>query len=1499
MLWLVSTLFKLVHWLWRLWLWIGLLLCLFVLLLALLFAKLPEYRTEVEQLLNAIWKQPITIGSLDTYWVDGMPAIMVQQVHLVDTQIEVAYAEVVIDVLASLKRARWVTQSITVKSSQLALTRTTAGRITIVGLPASQSPGHLEWLVWLWQQPVVSIQVATLQWLEPKQVPLTFSAAELSLIWQDHIPWLRGQVNFPQETFSVTKPTHLDMQAQRLTFATELLKPQVAASLSIKGQFTLEQLQLLAPVHLPPQTLQGQFFADQSTAGTWQIQSQQQLVSPKQTIELPELKVRISPTESPLLGQQLESLLSPWFINPLSPNPLQQNKPNSDSTATVNWFSSSLPLILRPTIAEEIEAPLSATHTSSQRSVEISAQWSRLSLNEWLSQLLVYLEPNWQKTLLALQPQGQLADVQWQYTSNQRGKISGQLVNFASQPDEQWPGIQGLSGNFEITSHQSTLMLKPVTLVVNWPRYYKQPLLLKIIAGQFHWQHSPQGKSIVISHLQVQLDQQLTMQLTGQIEMPLNSKRPVIQLQVRCHQGNLAQLWRYVPIQLQPQLAPLVQLNGELTQAQFILMGDNQPAEFEIKGQIKQVNFNWVSPQTQVVVKNLAAHFHIAPHQIALKVNNATATVDLPNLYSHSLSLTQIKGDLNWQGVPGQWQLSTHQLEAADKTMKLRASGHLKQPLAADLESHLQITFHQGQLSQIHYYLPDKKLNKPVNWLKKHLLNGDIHTAQASLEGPLKTLFHNSTGFNFKSQVNNAQIQYADSWPALSRVNAQVLIQGRTLTVQAQSGHLLNSQLQATTVTIADLSNPKTLVQVTGHLRGPARDGLKFIEQSPLHTQLNLSRLDLDGLMDLQLNLAIPLTKGHIQVAGQILFTDTTLQDRSLNITLTEVNGQLNFNDDRVHAPQLQGKLLGNPITFSLLTLRNERPKRTTIQVSSWADPSWLAQQINHFVPSLAPIPITTYLSGESQWLVTVNFPNEPVKENNDTDIQIETDLFGMAVNLPAPLDKTAQEQRFLSIKVHLTKPNKISPSNNSPVIEVQGYYGQILNSVLQINQQRLERGSIVFGTTPAQLPPTAMLNIQGKLNTLSTTAWQKHFSAPANDLSLAAFHPDNNQTALNRWLQPIPLFSLPISLEVYFDQLELLGQNFNQVALQAKYAELFGQLAITSKDVEGQIKFNQFGSPSLDLVFQKLRLTHSSAAQMKPAQPLAQVTSKRQPPDPHDLPPISFHCQELQIGETHLGTVTFQGQAHPDGLAMTLSAQAPGLDLNVKGLWRYVVQQHQTQVEVQLNSDSTGLMLQQLGYLQPPITGKQAQITLNAYWQSAPYQFNLSTLVGTLSLVILEGSIVNVEPGPMGRFFSLFDVYTLPRRLALDFSDVFKKGFGFNTIAGVFFLQAGQAHTDQLILQSPAAHIQIQGQTNLINKTYEQVVTVFPQLANPLPVASALAGGVGVGAAAWVVQQLLQSELQKVIYYQYRVTGLWQKPKIMPLPRHRLPPTQPELAEK
>ena len=50
------------------------------------------------------------------------------------------------------------------------------------------------------------------------------------------------------------------------------------------------------------------------------------------------------------------------------------------------------------------------------------------------------------------------------------------------------------------------------------------------------------------------------------------------------------------------------------------------------------------------------------------------------------------------------------------------------------------------------------------------------------------------------------------------------------------------------------------------------------------------------------------------------------------------------------------------------------------------------------------------------------------------------------------------------------------------------------------------------------------------------------------------------------------------------------------------------------------------------------------------------------------------------------------------------------------------------------------------------------------------------------------------VDPGA-GRVFGLMSIVALPRRLSLDFRDVFNKGFGFDQIAGSFRYRRRRSH--------------------------------------------------------------------------------------------------------
>ena len=108
-----------------------------------------------------------------------------------------------------------------------------------------------------------------------------------------------------------------------------------------------------------------------------------------------------------------------------------------------------------------------------------------------------------------------------------------------------------------------------------------------------------------------------------------------------------------------------------------------------------------------------------------------------------------------------------------------------------------------------------------------------------------------------------------------------------------------------------------------------------------------------------------------------------------------------------------------------------------------------------------------------------------------------------------------------------------------------------------------------------------------------------------------------------------------------------------------------------------------------------------------------------------------------------------------------------------------------------------------------------------------------------------------------------LFSIAALPRRLALDFSDLTEKGLAFDTVHGDFELRDGNAYTNNLLLRGPAAEIGIAGRTGLATRDYDQTAVVTGNLGASLPVAGALAGGPAVGAALLLFSQVFKEPLE------------------------------------
>jgi len=142
------------------------------------------------------------------------------------------------------------------------------------------------------------------------------------------------------------------------------------------------------------------------------------------------------------------------------------------------------------------------------------------------------------------------------------------------------------------------------------------------------------------------------------------------------------------------------------------------------------------------------------------------------------------------------------------------------------------------------------------------------------------------------------------------------------------------------------------------------------------------------------------------------------------------------------------------------------------------------------------------------------------------------------------------------------------------------------------------------------------------------------------------------------------------------------------------------------------------------------------------------------------------------------------------------------------------------------------------------------------------------------------DGNIPQASAGA-GRLLGLVSLNALPRRLMLDFRDVFASGFPFDRLTGQFEMIDGTAKTEGVRIASPAAVITFSGTTDMIAKSYDQTLLVEPGLGSTLPVIGGLAGGPVGAAAGLLLQSIFNQPLKGVSEARYSITGPWSEPQI------------------
>jgi uncharacterized protein YhdP len=174
-------------------------------------------------------------------------------------------------------------------------------------------------------------------------------------------------------------------------------------------------------------------------------------------------------------------------------------------------------------------------------------------------------------------------------------------------------------------------------------------------------------------------------------------------------------------------------------------------------------------------------------------------------------------------------------------------------------------------------------------------------------------------------------------------------------------------------------------------------------------------------------------------------------------------------------------------------------------------------------------------------------------------------------------------------------------------------------------------------------------------------------------------------------------------------------------------------------------------------------------------------------------------------------------------------------------------------------------------------VKGGKAQIEGRLSWAGSPNEFDIARLYGNLSFEANNGQVLKVQPG-VGRLFGLLTLQSLPRRLSLDFKDLFSDGFAFDKISATAKIGNGIVRSDNFFMTGPAAEAKIKGETNLKTETQDLRIKVTPHVSDSLSLA-ALVGGPIVGAAAFVAQKILKDPFNKIAATDYIISGTWDNP--------------------
>ncbi|RZL96409.1 MAG: TIGR02099 family protein [Variovorax sp.] len=877
----------------------------------------------------------------------------------------------------------------------------------------------------------------------------------------------------------------------------------------------------------------------------------------------------------------------------------------------------------------------------------------------------------------------------------------------------------------------------------------------------------------------------------------------------------------------------------------------------------------------------------------------AQGALELPGVFEEPVvPLDHLAAKLAWKldGAKAQLAVTGVRFGNADAQGEARADWRTSDPAtSASKARYPGVLDLQGQLTQangtrVFRYLPLVIPKSTRDYVRASVVKGSASTVDFKVRGDLYDMpFMDPRQGDFRIAAKVADVTYAfvpptpgaapaaGSWPALTGLAGELVFERAGMQVRNARGRIVGApgiEVSRADAEIADMSHAASLLKLDAQAKGPLGELLKLA--APIAGGAvgeAAARARATGNAGYKLHLELPLAAmDKVRLQASVELADNELQPVPEAPAFTQARGTLSFTESGFALSGAQARLAGGEV-------RLEGRGRYAV---SGSELNFKAQGVATAdgLRAVREVAWLARLAGKA----TGSTPYSAALTLRDghADFRLDSSLQGLALQLPAPLAKPADEALPLRVEKKLaTRASPTAPLRDEVSLELGRLVSARYLRDVSAAEPKVLAGAIgvgLEGGESASLPVRGVLaNI--RLARFDVDAWKSLFSEASGTPpeAMAAAGEDDAASYL------------PTSIALRAQELAVAGRKLQNVVLGGSREGPLWRANIDATELSGYAEYRQSQDGRLYARLARLKIAPSEAPEVE------SLLDEQ----PGTLPALDIVVDDFELLGRRLGRAEIAavnlGGAGREWKLDKLNFTMPEASFTAQGSWaasRARGEARRMTLSFKLDMSDAGALLARFN-MKDVVRRGRGRLEGEVAWRGSPFSLDYPSLGGQLHIDVESGQFLKADPG-LAKLLGVLSLQALPRRLTLDFRDIFSQGFQFDFLRGDAKVAAGVASTNNLQMKGVNAAVLMEGSADIAHETQSLHVVVVPEISAGTAALVATAINPAIGLATFLAQAALSRPLSAAATQEFNIDGTWADPKITKVPRRLIPEAKP-----